>query len=119
MAKEQSLKAQVSKPFTRVAQAAGAQIPPALSRDLFDLQPGQAAMAPSREGYAVAQLRDVRTAAPDSDKEGLETFKSRMHAAVAQDVLAQYASALRTRYEVRIDRGAIDRLFNEGSLGQY
>ncbi len=119
VAKEQSLKAQVSKPFTRVAQAAGAQIPPALSRDLFDLQPGQAAMAPSREGYAVAQLRDVRTAAPDSDKEGLETFKSRMHAAVAQDVLAQYASALRTRYEVRIDRGAIDRLFNEGSLGQY
>ena len=75
-------------------------------------------MAPSQDGYAVGQLNDIQVASPHSDKEGLEGLKNRLHGAVAEDIMAQYASTLRTRYSVRIDRDAIDRLFNEGTLGQ-
>ena len=119
VAKKAGLEARPSKPFTRFNRAAGSRIPPALARALFRLRPGGTAMAPSAEGYAVAQLKDVRAASPAADKEGFDGLKDQMHAAVANDVIAQYASALRARYSVRIDHGAIDRLFNEGTLGQY
>ena len=119
VAKETSLKVERSKPFTRVNRAAGSRIPPALVRELFKLRPDGAAMAPSQDGYAVAQLKDIQTATPSSDNEGLKGLKDRIHGAVAEDIMAQYALALRTRYSVRIDRDAINRLFNEGTLGQY
>ena len=118
VAKDASLQVKRSKPFTRVNRAAGSRIPPALAGELFKLRPGGGAMAPSQDGYAVAQLNDIQVASPHSDKEGLEGLKNRLHGAVAEDIMAQYASALRTRYSVRIDRDAIDRLFNEGTLGQ-
>jgi peptidyl-prolyl cis-trans isomerase D len=119
VAKAAALKVQRSKPFTRVSRAAGSRIPPALARDLFALRPGQAAMGRNRQGYAVAQLVDIQAASPSSDNEGLKGLRNRLHSAVAEDVMAQYAAALRNRYTVSIDRGAIDRLFNEGTLGQY
>ena len=42
-----------------------------------------------------------------------------MQGAVAEDIMAQYISALRVRYSVHIDQDAVNRLFNEGTLGQY
>ena len=119
MAKDASLEVQRSKPFTRVNRAAGSRITPGLAGELFKLRPGGVAMAPSPEGYAGAQLNDVQAASPSSDDEGLKGLKNRMHGAVAEDIMAQYASALRARYGVQIDRSAINRLFNEGTLGQY
>ena len=119
VAKDASLEVQRSKPFTRVNRAAGSRITPGLAGELFKLRPGGVAMAPSPEGYAVAQLNDVQAASPSSDDEGLKGLKNRMHGAVAEDIMAQYASALRARYGVQIDRSAINRLFNEGTLGQY
>ena len=119
MAKDASLEVQRSKPFTRINRAAGSRIPPALAGELFKLRPGGVAMTPSPEGYAIAQLNDVQAASPTSDNEGLQGLKNRIRGAVAEDIMAQYASALRARYNVRIDRDAINRLFNEGTLGQY
>ncbi len=119
VAKDASLEVERSKPFTRINRAAGSRIPPALAGELFKLRPGGVAMTPSPEGYAVAQLNDVRAASPTSDNEGLQGLKNRMRGAVAEDIMRQYASALRARYSVRIDRDAINRLFNEGTLGQY
>lgn len=119
VARDVSLQVQRSKPFTRVNRATGSRIPPALAGKLFKLRPGGVAMTPSPEGYAVAQLNDVQAASPTSDNEGLQRLKKRMHGEVAEDIMAQYTSALRARYSVRIDRDAINRLFNEGTLGQY
>ena len=119
VAKEAGLEVHRSKPFTRFNRAAGSKIPPSLANELFKLKPGGAAMAPSKEGYAIGRLDDVQAAAPGADKEGLRDMKERMRAAVANDVLTQFTSSLRARYAVHIDRGAINRLFNEGSLGQY
>ena len=119
VAKDASLEVQRSKPFTRINRAAGSRIPPALAGELFKLRPGGVAMTPSPEGYAIAQLNDVQAASPTSDNEGLQGLKNRIRGAVAEDIMAQYASALRARYNVRIDRDAINRLFNEGTLGQY
>ena len=119
VAKKAGLEVHRSKPFTRFNRAAGSKIPPSLANELFKLKPGGAAMAPSQEGYAIARLDDVQAAAPGADKEGLRDMKERMRAAVANDVLTQFTSSLRARYAVHIDRGAINRLFNEGSLGQY
>ncbi len=119
VAKDAGLRLRSSQPFTRINRAAGSVVPPALAAELFGLRPGETAMAPSAEGYAVAQLKDIRSASPAADKTALDGLKQRLGAAVADDVLAQFASALRSRYTVRIDRGAIDRLFNEGTLGQY
>ena len=119
VAKDASLEVQRSKKFSRVNRAAGSRIPPALGSKIFKLRIGGVAIAPSPEGYAIAQLNDVQPASPTSDSEGLQKLKKRMQGAVAEDIMAQYISALRARYNVHINQDAINRLFNEGTLGQY
>jgi peptidyl-prolyl cis-trans isomerase D len=112
IARKSGLKLSVSKPFTRFKQAPGSKISPSLAAELSRLSRGGAAMSRTRSGYAVAQLREIRAANPAADKKGVDELRQQLASAIGNDILSQFNTALKSRHPVTIDRGAMDRLFN-------
>ena len=112
VATKDRLKIETSKEFTRFNRAAGSKISAAMAGELFRVPRGGVAMAPSRSGYAVAQVKDIRAAEPSSNKEAYDRVRDQIQEAMGDDVLSQFSTALRDRFPVSIDRGALDRLFN-------
>lgn len=117
-AAQRKLTVTTSKPFTRFGRTAGSRVPPALVARLFRVDKGGAAMTPSNDGYAVAQVKTITAANPAIDKPGYDQLRSGLRAAMANDLLDQFSMALRQSYPVSIDRGAVDRLFNAGGFGR-
>lgn len=82
--------------------APGLTIPPELLPGLFNLKPGEATMAETRSGFAVAQLLEVVQADPAAAADAVERLRRETMAAVAEDLEAQYLAALRRRAAPRI-----------------
>lgn len=107
------LKLVTSKEFTRFSGDADSGIPPTLATQLFRVGRGEVAMAPTPQGYAVAVVKDIRGASPSADKAGFDALRKQIGATMGNDILSQFTGALRVNYPVSIDRGAMDRLFND------
>lgn len=112
VAKKNRLSVTVSKEFTRFEQPRGSNISPSLAAELFRKQRGGVAMARTQSGYAVAQLKDIRMAAPGADKKGMDALRDQLTTAIGNDLRTQFNTALKSRHPVSIDRGAMERLFN-------
>ncbi len=112
VARKNSLSVAVSKEFTRFNQPQESNISPTLAAELFRGRRGGAAMARTQSGFAVAQLKDIRPASPGTDKKGFDELRGQLASAIGNDIMSQFNTALKTRHPVKIDRGAIDRLFN-------
>jgi peptidyl-prolyl cis-trans isomerase D len=112
VAKKNNLAVTVSKEFTRFDQPQGSNISPSLAAELFRGQRGGAAMARTRTGHAVAQLKDIRMASPGADKKGMDALRDQLTTAIGNDLRTQFNTALKSRHPVSIDRGAMERLFN-------
>ena len=74
-------------------------------------------MARSGSGYAVGRLKEVTTAVPAADKEGLDKISDQLGLALQEDIFTQLAGGLRDRYGVTVNRQAIDGLFLSGVGG--
>jgi peptidyl-prolyl cis-trans isomerase D len=95
-----------SKPFDRYGSGAeSASITPILASDVFKLQPGQAAMDESPEGFTVAQMKAVEPADPSKPGEIATILANQM----MSDVLIQFNNGLRERFGVVVDRTALNR----------
>ncbi|MDH3231867.1 MAG: hypothetical protein OEN55_18905, partial [Alphaproteobacteria bacterium] len=106
IAAAEGLTASESKPFERRGGGAeSANVTPLLASDIFKVQPGQAAMDESPEGFTVAQLKSIEPA--DLSKPGeLATVLANQ---MIGDVLIQFNNGLRERFRVEVDRAALNR----------
>jgi peptidyl-prolyl cis-trans isomerase D len=98
-----------SKPISR-GEGSGAS-PGAMEERVFAVKPGEAAVAQSREGYAVIKVdaaKDERT--DDEKKKAREEFDKALRQAYEQDFLASYTSYLRAQYPTKIEQATIDQL---------
>ena len=82
--------------------------PSALLQDLFRLKPGGAAMGPSPEGFAVVQLKEIKDPDQSADKAQIEQFQTNLARTLGSDLVEQFSRALRDRFDVSIDREALD-----------
>jgi len=103
----EGLTATESKPFDRRGTGSeSASVTPQLASDVFKLQPGQAAMDESPDGFTVAQLKTIVPADPTKPGEIATVLANQM----MSDVLVELNNALRERFEVAVDRAALNRL---------
>jgi peptidyl-prolyl cis-trans isomerase D len=91
-------------PFGRQPQqgAPGTTVPPELLPAIFGLGVNEVTMAPTRRGFAVAQLLDIVQADPAADPAALANVRRNAQAQAAEDLEAQYAAALRARADPRV-----------------
>ena len=117
IASEMGLKIMTSPALTRQPGKNSGSLPQPLVDKIFSLSKGEAAMARSGSGYAVGRLKEVTTAVPAADKEGLDKISDQLGLALQEDIFTQLAGGLRDRYGVTVNRQAIDGLFLSGVGG--
>ena len=99
-----------TEPFVR-APGGSVDLPHDLVTALFEAKVGEAAMGRAPEGFHVARLGDVQSADPGADKEGLEALREQVLQSLQNDILVQYAGALRQRHPVVINEQLLLDLF--------
>ncbi len=104
-------KVETTKPFTRDARDAFGRPAPGLPQSVFKLKPGEPAMALASGGYVVAVLKEIAAADPAADKAANERVSNDLRQAIANDVYAQLAQALRLRIGVDVKQSVIDQMF--------
>jgi peptidyl-prolyl cis-trans isomerase D len=98
-----------SKPINRGEGAEAA--PNSLEERVFGVKPGEAALAQSREGYAVIKVEAANDERSDDDKKKARAeFEKALRQAYEQDFLASYTAYLRARYPTKIEQATIDQL---------
>ncbi len=83
-------------------------LPPRLVTNLFDIVPGEVTVAETPAGAVVARLVEVVPADPDAD--ALAAIRTDAVEGLRSDIVAQFANALRQRYEVEVNEAALQRL---------
>lgn len=75
-------------------------------------------MARGDNGYYVARLKEIVAADPAADKQGRDALAGTLKESLDNDILAQFALALRDRYGVNINRRSIDERIVSRSGGR-
>ncbi|HSK39546.1 MAG TPA: peptidyl-prolyl cis-trans isomerase, partial [Arenibaculum sp.] len=110
-----------------VAAAAGAQagrtgplgregaerspVPQILVEQLFELQPGEVASAAAEGGQMIVRLAEVQVPDPAAGEAQVASLRANVEQAITTDIMAQYAGALRQRYDVEVHGGVIDQMY--------
>jgi peptidyl-prolyl cis-trans isomerase D len=110
-AEENGLKLETSKPFSRFIQDPLSPLPQSLIQSMFKAKTGGMAMAGYSKGYAVARLKEIERARPEANAEEYKNIGSSLKTAIANDIVGQFTDALRQRYDVSIDRRAVEAMF--------
>ena len=98
-----------SKPVNRGEGAAAVQ--GSLEERVFAVKPGEAAVAQSREGYAVIKVEAAKDERTDAEKKkAREDFEKGLRQAYEQDFLASYTNYLRQQYPTKVEQATIDQL---------
>jgi len=106
IAAAEGLTATDSKPFNRRGEGVESNLMTAvLASDVFRLQPGQAAMVETGDGFVVAQLKSVQPAGPADTK----NLGSLIGNQITGDILRQFDNALRQEFSVNIDQAVLAR----------
>lgn len=111
LARNRGLAFAVSRPLARDEEDDGSGVTAELVREIFAAKPGAVVMAPSKNGYAVAEVKKILEADIEKDTKALEEVRQEALEAMAGDVLDQYAAALRKKYGVKVNRSAIEAAF--------
>jgi len=72
---------------------------------MFRVKPGQASMAQTGDGFVVAELKSIQAAGP-SDTGDIASLIGNQ---ITGDILRQFDTALRQRFEVDVDQAAVAR----------
>lgn len=106
IAAAEGIKVSESKPFTRRGEGVESKLlTQILVGDMFRLQPGQASMAETGDGFVVAALKSIQAAGP-SDSRGMATLIGNQ---MTGDILRQFDAALQKEFGVDVDRAAVAR----------
>jgi peptidyl-prolyl cis-trans isomerase D len=115
IAGERGLEVQTTRPLTRSGNQQAGPAGRALASKLFEVKPGGAVTASVQDGMAVGRLTEVRPAKPAQNAEAVAALKEQLRQGLRSDVLAQYANALRQRYDVQVNQQLLDRILNRSS----
>lgn len=85
-------------------------VPQELLAPLFELKAQEATMVATRDGFAVAQVTEIKPADPDSDIAVLLRVQAEVEQAVAQELEVQFLEALRKRADVRINQRLLEQI---------
>lgn len=80
---------------------------------IYSLHIGQAGMTRIPEGFAVVVLNKIIPPQPKVKEEKMVSFKDTLLKHYQNDLLMGYVSALRVRYPVKVNNGAIKGLFGQ------
>ncbi len=89
-------------PFNR-EPGGGNPVPRELLGPIFELRLNEVTMIPAPLSFAVVQLTGITRASTEGQDEALTTLRGETATAVAADLEAQFAAALRARSDVRIN----------------
>jgi peptidyl-prolyl cis-trans isomerase D len=87
------------------------KVPPVLVARLFEAKTAGVVSAKGDDGYLVAQLKEILPPDPATQAAGTARLSQQLGAQMQDDLLRQYDQALRDRYPVSIDQGAVSRAF--------
>lgn len=98
--------------FGRDGTGENARLPQTLARALFDLSPGDVDYAADPNGgYVVAEVTG-ETPAVDAAPDALrQNIAQSLSAGLESQIVEQLAAALRTRHDVTINQGVVDRVY--------
>ena len=114
-ASDRGLSVQTTQPLTRGDNRQAGAVARALAGKLFGIDVGGAVTAGVQDGVAVAQLKDVQAANPAENPDGLAQLRAQARQGLRSDVLAEFANALRNRYDVQVNRQLLDQILNRSS----
>jgi len=86
-------------------------LPETVIKTLFQDKVGEAATGETKDGYVVAQLREIVPADPAADKDGVAAIQKQLDRAFGMDYLVEYGAALESRYPIKVNTKAFDALF--------
>ena len=89
---------------------AQAKVLPSVVARMFDIKPGETAVASAPDGWYVVQLKTVEAPDPATDATSLTQVTEQLTEGMRGDILAQFEKALRNRYPVTVRQQEIDRL---------
>ena len=96
-----------SQPVSRFANPQNSKVPSSILGPLFKAKQKDIVIAPSNDGYLVAQVKEIIAAETNKTKAKTESLKTQLQNLVAADAVGQYLSALRRPYPVTIDQKAV------------
>jgi peptidyl-prolyl cis-trans isomerase D len=99
-------------PVTRDGAGAG-DLAPGLPAALFELAPGAADVVAADDRRIAVRLEQVREAEPSAAGDAMVELRGRVARGMAQDLVDQYAAALRAREGVTVDQPALDRYLRQ------
>ncbi len=110
-AAEAGISVMTTAALKRTETASEAALPPQVISRLFAIKPGEVVLVPGENGVGVLRLKEVVPALPAADPEGMKSLEAELSRALGADLVAGYQNALRQRYRVEIDQGALQTLF--------
>lgn len=95
-----------------VTRSGGAQakLPASLVAKIFAIKPGESAVSAGPGGWYVVQLKTVETPDPSADAAAVRQVSDQLAEGIRGDLLAQFETALRTRFPVTVRQQEVDRL---------
>jgi peptidyl-prolyl cis-trans isomerase D len=106
-----SLKVDTTQPMLRTGEVDRQNFaPPEVAGRLFGLKVGEAAAAPSKDGYFVLKLTEIKPADPAASADGVKQLTDQLRQQMAQDLVHELGLSLRARYGVQIDQAEVEKL---------
>lgn len=112
LAGQRGLQVAQTQPLTRSGNQQASPEGRAVASQLFEIEPGQAVTSGVQNGVVVARLSEVRPAQPEENQDAVVNLREQTRQGMRSDVLAQFADALRNRYDVRVNQTALDQILN-------
>ncbi len=101
--------------MTRQQAAGDGQLSADLVKQLFQLKSGEIAQGAAASGnsHSVVRVVKITAAAPKDDPARMKEMDELVRSSIAEDILVQFRAALQKKYDVEINDGIIDSLFDE------
>jgi len=110
VAAENGLTIETTVPVTRQGRTEG--VAPQVVSAIFGAKPGELTRASTADGEVLIRVKEILPGdAAEAERQTTE-LGQRLRDQVADDLAASFAQGLRQRYEVKIDKAQIDRMYS-------
>lgn len=110
-AAEHGVSVDTTRPLTRNDNDPSRGVVGGLVTHLFEAARGEPIVGPAQNGYAVAVVRDVRTADSAVSADQAERLRNQLSGTLSNELLQQYTNALRSEIGVSVNPRAMENLF--------
>lgn len=111
LAKSNRATLRVTEQFTRNGVGLKEGIPPTLVTELFGSNRTEVVTAAGPTAHYVARLKDIIPARSSADKDGVAQVTRQLNQNIAQDLVQQLATALRSQHDVTVNNNSLDQIY--------